>query len=273
MKVVSTASRFFLIAFSVLMVGASVSAQDLNGIKCIGDGESQASADISVDYRGGKVYFCCEGCADEFKSKLDDKDSDLLVKANHQLVLTGQFKQTACPLEGKEVAEGQTVDVGGVKVAFCCSNCQGAAAGLADASEKAKKVFSNEAFEKGFAKNPKLDKLKCFLMPKKDVLEKWGVKYGNHTVYFCCKSCVNRYSKNPENYVVQANQHLVDTEQVKQTKCPISGDDVSDDQTLKVNGTEVKFCCENCKSKVANASDTEKAALVFGKDAFEKGFE
>jgi YHS domain-containing protein len=258
-----------------LTASLSATGQDLTGIKCVLDGESQVDSAASVDYRGGKVYFCCEDCAGSFKSKMSDTSSDLLVKANHQLVLTGQFAQTACPLTGKPVAADKTVDVGGVKVAFCCGGCQGAVNKEADLAGKAKLVFANTAFEKGFAAKqdePKLDGLKCFIMPKKDVKKEISADYGDHKVYFCCKSCVRRFSKDNAKYATQANQHLVVTEQVKQSACPISGQPTKDDQSTEVNGVTVKFCCEKCKGKVDGAADSEKAELVFGKDAFAKGF-
>jgi YHS domain-containing protein len=256
------------------LLAGGVNGQDLKGVKCILDGEVQVDANANVDYREGKVYFCCEHCADEFKSKMSDSNSDLLTKANHQLVVTGQYVQTACPLTGKPVAADMTADVGGVKVAFCCGSCQGAVQSQADLAGKAQKVFANAAFEKGFTKKsePKLDDVKCFMMPKKDVKADVFVDYGDHKVFFCCKSCKGRFEKDPSAFTTQANQHLVITEQVKQTACPITGAAVKDDQHTEVNATKVNFCCGNCKGKVEAAPDAEKTNLVFGKDAFEKGF-
>ena len=39
---------------------------------------------------------------------------------------------------------------------------------------------------------------------------------------------------------------------------------------LDVGGTEVGFCCNNCKGKVEKASPDEQVTLVFGN--IEKGF-
>jgi YHS domain-containing protein len=266
--------RWFGGLVGALLVVGAVQGQDLKGIKCLLDGEAQVVADAAVDYRGGKVYFCCEHCADEFKSKMSDATSDLLTKANHQLVVTGQFVQTACPLTGKPVAAGMTADVGGVKVAFCCGSCQGAVQSQPDLAGKVQKVFSNAAFEKGFTKKsePKLDDVKCFIMPKNDVKADVFTEYGDHKVFFCCKNCLGRFEKDPSAHTVQANQHLVVTEQVKQTACPISGVAVKEDQYTEVNGVKVHFCCGNCKGKVESASDAEKPKLVFSKGAFEKGY-
>jgi YHS domain-containing protein len=267
--------KFAMCSIAALLFAQAGWAQEIKGVKCPVEGDAQVDAAASVDFHGGKVYFCCEHCADDFKSKMSDVNSELVTKAHHQLVLTGQFSQTACPLSGKPVAADKTADVGGVKVAFCCGGCQGAVQGLPDLASKAKKVFSNVSFEKGFSKakqDPKLEDVKCFFMPKKDVKDDVFVEYGDHKVYFCCKSCVKRYEKNPSAYTTQANQHLVVTEQVKQTACPITGAATKDDQHTEVNGVKVHFCCGNCKGKVEKAEEKEKAELVFGKDAFAKGF-
>lgn len=259
----------------VLLVHAPVRSQDLKGVKCIVEGDAQADANASAEYRDGKVYFCCEDCVAKFKAKMADPNSDLNTKANHQLVVTGQFEQAVCPLTGKAINPEMTAEIAGAKVSFCCSSCLSTIQSQPDVAVKAEKVFASAAFEKGFVKKkqePKLDGLKCFIMPKKDVKADVFVEYGDHKVYFCCKSCVSRFKKSPENYTAQANQHLVVTEQVKQTACPISGAAVKEDQFTEVNGTKVYFCCGNCKGKVDSAADAEKANLVFGKEAFEKAF-
>ncbi|MFN0052968.1 MAG: hypothetical protein ACKV0T_12345, partial [Planctomycetales bacterium] len=66
----------------------------LDGIKCIVAGDKAAKADKSADHKGGKIYFCCDGCP-----KAYDKDkAKFATKANHQLVATSQAKQAKCPL-------------------------------------------------------------------------------------------------------------------------------------------------------------------------------
>lgn len=52
--------------------------------KCPVSGKKAIEAQ-AVDYKGGKVYFCCPGCPPAFK-----KDTaKFAAKANHQLVGTG----------------------------------------------------------------------------------------------------------------------------------------------------------------------------------------
>ncbi|MEL7338628.1 MAG: YHS domain-containing protein, partial [Planctomycetota bacterium] len=54
------------IALLVLVSGSTLTADaDLKGVKCIMNGKS-VDAGTAVDYKGGKVYFCCKGCAGKF---------------------------------------------------------------------------------------------------------------------------------------------------------------------------------------------------------------
>lgn len=105
-----------------------------------------AVAEQAVDYKGAKVHLCCPGCPGAFKGEA----AKFAAKANHQLVLSGQFQQTKCPLSGGDVKDGTEVDVSGVKVKFCCNNCQGKVAG-AKGGDQVDQVFKDAAFDKSFA--------------------------------------------------------------------------------------------------------------------------
>ena len=117
----------------------------LNGAKCPVAGTKAAKADNFVEYRGAKVYFCCENCP---KAYAKDK-AKYATKANHQLVQTGQAKQEKCPLSGEAIDKEQTADVAGVKVSFCCGNCKGKVE-KAEGDAKLELAFADTPFEKGF---------------------------------------------------------------------------------------------------------------------------
>lgn len=117
----------------------------LANCKCPVSGKA-VDATKTSDYNGGKVYFCCDGC----KAKFDKDSAAFAAKANHQLVCSGQFAQKGCPFSGGKTKDGTEVDVAGVKVAFCCNNCQGKAA-KATGDDQVKLVFG-DTFAKGFAK-------------------------------------------------------------------------------------------------------------------------
>ncbi len=128
-------------------VGTSVAIEDKNpleGVKCFLMPAKAIKEDKAVDYKDGKVYFCCPNCVKKFT---EEKDK-LAHKANHQLVLTKQYKQEACPFSGGKLDESTAIEVGGVKVAFCCNNCKGTAEKL-EGDKQVEKVFGKEAFEKG----------------------------------------------------------------------------------------------------------------------------
>ncbi|RLS58503.1 MAG: hypothetical protein DWH91_02225 [Planctomycetota bacterium] len=122
--------------------------------KCIVSG-GPAKQDKCVEYKGGKVYFCCENCPKAFAS---DK-SKFATKANLQLVSTGQAKQAKCPLSGGKLNPEAKVTIGGVEVQFCCNNCKGKAAGT-EGDAQIELVFSDAAFEKGGFAVPKKEEKK-----------------------------------------------------------------------------------------------------------------
>jgi len=129
------------LSFSVLNAADTATAN----LKCPVSGKA-VDASKSSDYNGGKVYFCCDGC----KAKFDKDSAAYAAKANHQLVASGQFAQKACPLSGGKAKEGTEVDISGVKVSFCCPNCQGKVA-KATGDDQIKLAFG-DTFAKGFAK-------------------------------------------------------------------------------------------------------------------------
>jgi YHS domain-containing protein len=111
-------------------------------VKCPVTGKPINPADF-VEYEKAKVYFCCENCPAAFK-----KDTaKYAAKAHLQMVQTGQLKQVACPFTGKPLNPETAIDVGGVKVAFCCKDCE-AKAKNAKGDEQIALVFKDVS--KGF---------------------------------------------------------------------------------------------------------------------------
>lgn len=266
-----------ILGFGVIVAALTFVPQetDLAGIKCILNGKKSATADAVVEYKKAKVYFCCDHCADSFKEDMKLKDkAKFTVKANHQLALTGQFVQKGCPISGRAVDETKTVTVGGAKVGLCCGGCVKKIEGLKTLEEKAKLVFTEEAFKKGYElKQPEIDltDVKCLMMPKKGVSADHVVEYKDGKVFFCCGGCVKKFDKEDKTMAAKANHQLVATGQYKQTGCPISGGGVDEDQTSEVGGVSVSFCCDKCKGKVDKAEGDAKIDLVFGK-RFDKAF-
>jgi len=152
-------TRFFLAgtAFALMLAVALIAAEDkkegkdkdkeidLEGVKCIMNPEADAKAETALEYKEGKVFFCCKNC----RKKFDEAKEKPAAKANYQLVATKQYKQEKCPLTGNKLNEEQTVEVGKVKVTFCCGNCKGKIA-KKEADEQLELCFNDKAFEKSF---------------------------------------------------------------------------------------------------------------------------
>ena len=132
-----------------LCLGVSVQGADKpekGAPKCPVSGKA-INKDHAVAYKDGQVYFCCENCPKAFKADT----AKYATKANVQLVATGQYKQTKCPLSGEAVNPQSHLKVAGVTVEFCCNDCKGK---VKEAKKGAKVdlVFSDDAFKKGFEK-------------------------------------------------------------------------------------------------------------------------
>jgi YHS domain-containing protein len=98
------------------------------------------------------------------------------------------------------------------------------------------------------------------------------LKHNGGKVYFCCDNCPKAFAKNTAKFTAKANQQLYATKQAKLVKCPIKGKKINEATTIDVAGTKVAFCCNGCKGKVSKATGADQLELVFGKDAFAKGF-
>ena len=141
MKLFSSLALTGLFAFAALGFAADEKKADL---KCPVSGAA-AKTDNALDFNGGKVYFCCEKCPKAF-----EKDSaKFAVKANAQLISSGQATQTKCPISGAKLNPEKKETVAGIEVQFCCEKCQGKVA-AAKGDEQTKLVFADAAFKKGY---------------------------------------------------------------------------------------------------------------------------
>jgi YHS domain-containing protein len=124
--------------------GSAGSAKDECALKCPITG-GRISKEAALDYKGGKVYFCCPGCASKFKKSTAKYEA----KANEQLVLSGQFTQVGCPMSGGKAKSEANLKVCGIDVAFCCGGCQGKVK-KASVEKQCEMVFV-KGFDKAFA--------------------------------------------------------------------------------------------------------------------------
>lgn len=116
----------------------------LLGVRCPVTGET-VSKEASIDYMRGKLFFSDAECIARFRADRAAYEA----KANAQLVITGQFKQTCCPLTGEEFLPAVRMKISGVDVRFCGANCLKKIKRLS-ADERTELVFV-KGFEKAFA--------------------------------------------------------------------------------------------------------------------------
>jgi YHS domain-containing protein len=96
------------------------------------------------------------------------------------------------------------------------------------------------------------------------------LKAGEGKVYFCCKNCPKAFEKDPAKFELATRRQLVETGQVVQVACPVSGRAVNKEVAIETGNAKVAFCCEGCLGKYEKADDEGKLKVLFAD--FEKGF-
>ena len=190
------------ITLSVNSAEEEKSAKKEFDAKCIVSGAPAKEAS-SVDYRGKKLYFCCNNCPKAYKADPDKFQA----KANHQLLYTEQITEVACPLTGKPINEEKTLEIAGAKVGFCCGNCLGKAKEAGD--DAIELVFAK--FDKGFTLQTE-----CPVSGKPIKADKM-VEYKGEKVYFCCPNCPKAFEAAPEKFADKVPQ-LVEKKEKKKSK-------------------------------------------------------
>ena len=95
-----------------------------------------------------------------------------------------------------------------------------------------------------------------------------SVAFKGKEVYFCCENCPKNFKANTEKFTAKAHHQLLQTGQIVQVACPLTGRKINKATESKVADAKFSFCCNNCKGKFDKADD--KVALVFA--SIDKGF-
>ena len=107
--------------------------------------------------------------------------------------------------------------------------------------------------------------LKCPVSGKAIDADKTVAFHGGE-VAFCCEKCPAAFAKNQKKYAGKANLQLVQSKQLKQVKCPLTGRPMNPTKVVKLAGVEINVCCGNCLGKANKlASDNEKIDLLLSK--------
>lgn len=142
-----------------------------------------------------------------------------------------------------------------------------AAAESGESKPKGKKKIEQKIQQKGAASF----KATCPVSGS-DAKKENSSKYRDGEAYFCCEKCKAAFDAEPAKFSTKANLQLVQTKQFRQTKCPVSGSKISKEQTIKVEGVKVGFCCEKCKGSLESASKEDQLTKIFGDAVFTKSF-
>ena len=98
------------------------------------------------------------------------------------------------------------------------------------------------------------------------------VAFNGGDVEFCCPNCPAAFKKNEKKFAGKANLQLVQSGQLKQVKCPLTGRAMAADKIVEIAGAEISVCCANCLGKVKKLeTDDEKITLLLSDTS--KGFE
>lgn len=91
-------------------------------------------------------------------------------------------------------------------------------------------------------------------------------------VYFCCENCPKAYKADRKKFALKAHNQLLESGQIVQVACPLTGKPVNKDVTVEMAEANVGLCCKNCLAKFNAADDEAKLKLVFSAAAMKKGF-
>lgn len=83
-------------------------------------------------------------------------------------------------------------------------------------------------------------------------------------VFFCCKDCIEKYTKKPEKYaekVAAQRKVLADRPKVQLT-CPVSKNPVDPKVTVDTDNGKVGFCCTDCIEKYQKEPAKYASALA-----------
>jgi hypothetical protein len=148
----------------LLAMSATSNGQTYPGVKCVVDGSKQCLTRHNAEWLDGKVYFSSETAVKKFRSKLSNSatkrhpDPSLTLKANHQLVLTGQYRQVRCPVTGEKPTNSIKLQVAGINVYFNNEKARSQLLTRKTTFARASQIFDSQKFCEAFSSAKRLEK-------------------------------------------------------------------------------------------------------------------
>jgi len=89
------------------------------------------------------------------------------------------------------------------------------------------------------------------------------VDFNGGKVQFCCENCPKAFAKDTKKYAGKANLQLIQTGQLTQVACPLTGKPVAADKSVDVgSGVKIGVCCGGCLAKANKVSGDERITLL-----------
>lgn len=125
---------------------------------------------------------------------------------------------------------------------------------------------------KSHQKNNKMakdDTEKCLVMGGA-INKKYSYKYKDKQYYFCCKSCVKSFKKDPKKYLKKAETNNISN--TPQT-CLVMGGKINKKYSSEYNGKTYYFCCPSCiETFNENPEKYIKKLKTINLEAYQFGF-
>jgi YHS domain-containing protein len=247
-----------LIAMSAIAASAqdAVSADDPINKKCPITGKDIVAGKTS-EYEKQLIGFCCQDCVGKFESdpkKFIGKVKEFKKKKSAEEISFDDPINKKCPITGKDVVSGKTVEYEKQLIGFCCQDCVGK-------FESDPKKFIGKVKE--FKKKKSAEEIsfddpinKTCPLTGKDINPTKTVEYEKQLIGFCCDDCKGKFESDPKKFIgkVKEFKKKKSAEEISfddpiNKTCPLSGKDVNPTKTVEYEKQLIGFCCDDCKGK------------------------
>ncbi len=95
---------------------------------------------------------------------------------------------------------------------------------------------------------PNLENAKCPVSGKPVKADDW-LAFESGKVYFCCENCPTAFKKDPSKYAAKAHLQMVQTGQLKEVACPLTGKPLNPSTAIDVGGVKWPSAATTAKAK------------------------